>query len=70
MSTPENPQAFPITGYGRGMTLRDYFAGQIAAGMAAYSGTVGAPFGPDDIASRSYQIADAMLAERAKGGAA
>lgn len=49
-----------------GMLLRDYFAAHIAAGMAAFSGTAGVSYGPDDIAGRSYQIADAMLAHRSK----
>lgn len=77
MSGLENPFAFPFpdvvdhNGCGimegsHGMSLRDHFAGQIAAGMAAHSGTMGASFGPGDIADRSYQIADAMLAARAK----
>ena len=48
----------------RGMSLRDWFAGQIAGGMAAHSGTMGTPFGPGDIAQRSYEVADAMLAAR------
>lgn len=48
-----------------GMTLRDWFAGQIAAGMAAFSGTAGICYGPSEIAGRSYQVADAMLAARA-----
>lgn len=48
------------------LTLRDWFAGMIAGGMAAHSGTCGAAFAPDDIAERSYEVADAMLAERAK----
>jgi len=47
-----------------GMSLRDWFAGQIANGMAAYSGTSGVSYGPGDIAGRSYQIADAMLLAR------
>ncbi len=52
-----------------GMTLRDYFAGQAAAGMAASSGAMGIPFSPEDIARRSYEVADAMLATRfQKGG--
>ena len=36
-----------------GMTLRDYFAAQIAAGMAAHSGTSGISYGPHDIAGRA-----------------
>lgn len=66
--------AFPNTGNSNwdlrpaaGMTLRDWLAGQIASGMAAYSGTTGPAYGPGDIAERSYEIADAMLAAR-KGG--
>jgi len=72
----ENPPAFPNsvpTGFQYahdGMTLRDWFAGQIVNGMVAYSGTVGVNFGPGDIAKRSYEVADAMLAERSRGEAA
>ena len=51
-----------------GMSLRDWFAGQVAGGMAAFSGTAGVSYGPGDIAGRAYQVADAMLAERAKTG--
>jgi hypothetical protein len=47
-----------------GISLRDWLAGQIASGMAAYSGTDGIGYSPNDIAGRSYQIADAMLIER------
>lgn len=47
-----------------GLSLRDWFAGQIAGGMAAHSGTVGCPFGPGDIAQRSYEVADAILSAR------
>jgi hypothetical protein len=62
---PRDPPAFPspLDTSDGGMSLRDYFAGQIAAGMAAFSGTAGAGYGPYEIAGRSYQIADAMLAE-------
>jgi len=50
-----------------GMTLRDWFAGQVATGMAAYSGTTGIAYGPAEIAGRAYQVADAMLAAREAG---
>ena len=62
----DNPSAFPrdSNGGGSGMTLRDAFALSIAGGMAAYSGTEGISFGPGEIANRSYQVADAMLAAR------
>ena len=53
-----------------GMSLRDWFAGQALAGMVAFSGTAGAAYGPYEIAGRSYEVADAMLAERAKKGGA
>jgi len=51
-----------------GISIRDYFAAQIASGMAAFSGTSGISYGPHEIAGRSYQVADAMLKAR-KGGA-
>ena len=47
-----------------GMDLRDWFAGQVANGLAAHSGTMGPGFGPGEIASRAYTMADAMMAER------
>lgn len=51
-----------------GLCLRDYFASQIAGGMSAFSGTAGVSYGPAEIAGRSYEVADAMIAARAKGG--
>jgi len=61
--------AFPVAWDGDsppvlGMSLRDWFAGQIAAGMAAHSGTAGVSYGPHDIAGRAYQVADAMIKAR------
>lgn len=60
--------AFPGGGfasqYNPGMSLRDWFAGQAAAGYMAHTGPYGLSSGPDGVAERSYQIADAMLAER------
>lgn len=50
----------------RGMSLRDWLAGQVAAGMASYSGTAGVSYGPSEIAGRSYEVADAMLVARQK----
>lgn len=45
-----------------GMTLRDWFAGQALAGIAApFCGYEG-----DRAAERAYELADAMLKERAK----
>ena len=62
--------AFPHQPIGEeftGMTLRDWFAGQVLAGLMARTG-------PDDdflfrsgtAALRAYIIADAMIAEREK----
>ena len=52
------------------MTLRDYFAGQALSGLC--SGFAGGNGGVDWFkqagANAAYQIADAMLAEREKGG--
>lgn len=69
-----NPPAFPQpewVEYGRneedaGMTLRDYFAGQIIAAIIAQRGPCFT--GPAILsdAEFAYQYADAMLAERAK----
>ena len=85
MSAPENPAAFPgpgprigtdeVHGFGiyadavPGMTLRDWFAGQVLSGLLA-SGTFSntGPGFEAFIADKAGNIADAMLAERAKGG--
>lgn len=70
MSAPENPQAFPTPSFRPSMTLRDWFAGQVLAGLMANADM---PFAADyaevqpaQIASAAYDLADAMLAERAK----
>jgi len=49
---------------GQGMSLRDYFAGQVLVGYIA-----GTELLPDEetIARISYKMADAMLKEREKG---
>ena len=71
-----NPPAFPIPdvrthdGMGisegsPGMTLRDWFAGQALAGSMAFHGSLGMGFGPGEVAARAYEIADAMLGDRA-----
>jgi hypothetical protein len=78
MSTPENPQAFPVSTVRPGMTLRDWFAGQVVpAVIAATSAGQHHPGGslvPNDersiaqrIAADAYDLADAMLAARTKG---
>lgn len=58
--------------HAKGLSLRDYFAGQALAGCLAYPGNV---FGgsyqtnatPGFIAAACYGFADAMLAMREKG---
>lgn len=57
-----------------GMTLRDWFAGQVVVGLVTgCAGPLGREFsayakGPDNamIAERAYLLADILLAERAK----
>ena len=60
--------AFPIettsTPYSPGMSLRDWFAGQALANVYTASET-----SPDKAAEWAYQLADAMIAARSKGGA-
>jgi hypothetical protein len=59
--------AFPAVAddfYEKGMTLRDYFAGQALAGL--YAGE-GLRHTPDWYTTEAYKAADAMLAEREKG---
>ena len=50
----------------RGMTLRDYFAAKALAGAVSHSLLEIKPENVDRIACVIWQIADAMLAERAK----
>lgn len=78
MRAPENPPAFPFVAYSKragseaiysdvtkGMTLRDWFAGQALIGLCAARGhteireSCGAAF-----ADAAYVMADAMLAAR------
>lgn len=73
MSTPINdggpafPHAHEDYPFQHGMSLRDYFAGQALAGSLAVGYT--SPDGHKWMAEHAYAMADAMLAERAKGGA-
>ena len=77
MSKPVNPLAFPGGPQANpGMTLRDWFAGQVIVGMMANDGLLGDIIGLAEskgaarvlVASKlAYEMADAMLAEREKG---
>jgi hypothetical protein len=53
----------PLVG---GMSLRDYFAGQVAAGMAARDLFDAGQATPQQRAAAAYLDADALLNERAK----
>jgi hypothetical protein len=69
MGKPDGGAAFPtpsnftiqdgVTPAARGMTLRDYFAGQVLANSSTVAH-------PKDVAETAYAIADAMLKEREK----
>lgn len=82
MSNKENGgPAFPVADYDHmvfqpetiaetkrdlsGMSLRDYFAAKALQGICAHVDTWGLPNSPQ-IANAAYELADAMLAERAK----
>lgn len=46
-----------------GMSLRDYFAAQALQGICSHHDTWGLPTSPK-IASKAYELADAMIRER------
>ena len=73
MSTPINDggPAFPLindhahpTTINNGMTLRDYFAGQVMAGALQNYTTAKCRYTEREVASRAYRYADAMLFAR------
>ncbi len=51
-----------------GMTLRDYFAAKAMQGLLASDDPTGPFYSAKEVAEFSYEQADAMLAERGKGG--
>jgi len=59
---PNNPRAFPATGYDEGMTLRDYFAAKVMAAMYVNVSAMNS----NQYAKLAYAAADAMLKERSK----
>lgn len=74
MNTPATAAAFPVkydNGFTHaGMSLRDYFAAKALGGLATSQDANGTWRHGDakTLASTAYEIADAMLAERAKNG--
>jgi hypothetical protein len=67
ISPDDGGEAFPtLIGSDRGMSLRDYFAGQVIAGLMALPKDDSALESWDDFAEAAYRQADAMLAERQK----
>lgn len=65
-----NPCAFPTDPErcNDGMTLRDWFAGQALMGLVQFAADPHR-LNCKEQANAAYNLADAMLAERAKGGA-
>jgi len=63
---PAFPSVDPVHTLERGMTLRDYFAGQVLEGMHARDTYDPAQKTPQQRAALAYLDADAMIAERAK----
>ena len=57
----------PVHVYHRGMSLRDWFAGQALSGLLTQPAEI--EFGPGHFAKAAYEMADAMIAAR-KGGQA
>ena len=74
MSEIENPPAFPREDYQaddapgqRGMSLRDWFAGQALSGWLASFGPGAHPTDESELAAYAFVITDAMLAARQAG---
>ena len=62
--------AFPLeSDYGSqsGMTLRDYFAGQVIGNLEMFAPNPRVFAYLDEDAALAYRVADAMIAERKKG---
>lgn len=60
---PAFPRSYVADGH-NGMTLRDYFAGQMVIGM--HSNSMCDDWSPETMAISAYRYADAMLVERKK----
>jgi hypothetical protein len=74
---PDNPPAFPPNAGWRdndpdcrGLSMRDWFAGQaIGSALACMNPVTIEPDANAKLARMAYALADAMLSERQKGGA-
>lgn len=67
MSQEQDNSAFPLHmhgDYGKGMTLRDYFAAAALQGFLANSSNEFVMLPHVNLASEAYMVADAMLAAR------
>lgn len=66
----KNPTAFPLKHaddkFNPGMTLRDYFAGQIITGIVSNASVWNDITSLDESAEFAYEIADKLLIERQK----
>lgn len=63
--SPDGGSPLPLVA--DGITLRDWFAGHALGYVAEFHGQdLYRASGPSDIAAKSYEIADAMLAARSK----
>lgn len=51
-----------------GMSLRDWFAGQVIGGIVADPTVRRIEYTATELARKAYVLADAMIAEREKGG--
>lgn len=68
MTKPDGGAAKEFVEAFRGMTLRDHFAGLAIHGQTAGDGEFDDFKRTEDLAAHAYRVADAMLAERSKGG--
>lgn len=62
VNIPAFPQPINPGEQGRGMTLRDYFAGRAMQGMLCENSGIRYP--TDELANFAYAVADAMMKER------
>ena len=63
---PHSEQGRALDWQSEGMTLRDYFAAKALTTCLGYERADIAIWEPVDFARHAYQVADAMLMERAK----